>query len=153
MRSREAADASVLRARGHRAGVTVGAVPAVFLFDRQGDLNVFASMSDAAGWMEAMDVEDGEYPSAFLHDGTVVDMACSSGAVVLTSTAVRDLPLLERLLTGYRRGLRGATSTAAPLDFANEGLRQDWERRWPRRPLWLARRFHGGSPPQVPNER
>ena len=141
-------------ATADEAAVSVGTVvvvPAVFLFERQGDLNVFASVSDAAGWMEAIDVEDGG--SAFLHDGTVLDVASASGAVVLTPTEARDLPLLERLLADYRRGLGVATSTVAPLDFANEWLRQDWERRWPRRPVWLARWFRGDSPPQVPNER
>ena len=76
-------------ATADEAAVSVGTVvvvPAVFLFERQGDLNVFASVSDAAGWMEAIDVEDGECGYAFLHDGTVLDVASASGAVVLTPT-------------------------------------------------------------------
>jgi hypothetical protein len=38
-------------------------VGAVFVFTKDDDLNVFVSLDDAAKWVEAIDVDDGEYPS------------------------------------------------------------------------------------------
>ena len=43
---------------------------AVFAFDTNGDVYVFASEDHAAGWIEAVDVDDGEYAAAYLHDGS-----------------------------------------------------------------------------------
>ena len=125
---------------------------AVFVFARDGDLNVFASLQHAAGWMEAVDVEEDEYQAAFLHDGTVVAAGTSDGMVSLTPTASRDLPSLETLLARYQQRVPTAPRASAPFNFANQWLRQEWEAQWPKRPRWLARRLHGDAPKQAEDD-
>lgn len=71
-------------------------MPAVLVFYNDGDLDVFPSLQHAGGWMEAIDVDGGEYAAAFLHDGTVVDMRTAQERVVLTPTAKRDPVRLDR---------------------------------------------------------
>ncbi len=127
-------------------------MPAVFIFDRDGDLNVFPSLRDAAGWLEAVDVEAGEYKAAFLHDGTVVNVGTSAETVVLTPTAVRDQRSLCDEIARYQQRVASAPQTVDPLDFANEWLRREWDVRWPKRPAWLARRLHGDAPAQVDDD-
>jgi hypothetical protein len=127
-------------------------VPAVFVFDREGDLNVFPSLRAASGWLEAVDVDGGEYPAAFLDDGSVVEMSTADQCVVLTATATRDLPRLDRLLTEYQHRVGTGVGGGSARDFANDWLRAEWEQQWPKRPTWLARRLHGDHPPQVPDD-
>ncbi len=131
------------------AGATVGAVPAVFVFDREGDLNVFPSLRAAGGWLTAADVDGGEYPAAFLDDGSVVEIGTAGEEVVLTATATRDLPRLDHLLSEYQHRVGKPVRDGSARDFANDWLRTEWEQRWPKRPAWLARRLHGDHPPQV----
>ena len=128
-------------------------MPAVFVFDRGGDLNVFSSLQAASGWLEAVDVDNGEYIAAFLHDGTVVATRTADNLVVLAATDTRDLPRLNDLLTEHQRWVGEPVSGRSPLEFANDYLRYEWAGRWPRRPAWLARRLHGGLPPRVVDER
>ena len=125
---------------------------AVFVFDRDGDLNVFASLQHAAGWLEAVDVEEDEYQAVFLHDGTVVSVGTSDEMVLLTPTQDRDLRSLDTLLAQYQQRVPTAPRTSAPLDFANQWLHQEWEGRWPERPRWLARRLHGDAPKQAEDD-
>lgn len=124
-------------------------MPAVFVFDRDGDLNVFPSLKVASGWLEAVDVDGGEYPAAFLDDGSLVELGTAGEEVVLTATATRDLPRLDRLLSEYQHGVGKPVDGGSPRDFANDWLRSQWEHRWPKRPVWLAHRLHGNQPPQV----
>ena len=78
-------------------------MPAVFVFDSDGDLDVFSSLGAAEGYMEAGDVEDGEYGDAFLHDGTVVKMGVTDERLVLTPSAVRDAGRLDRAIDECQR--------------------------------------------------
>lgn len=122
---------------------------AVFVFDREGDLNVFPTLGTAGGWLEAIDVDGGEYSAAFLHDGTMVEMGTSREGVVLTATATRDLPRLDQMLKEYQHRVGELVSGGSALDFADDWFRREWERRWPKRPAWLARRLHGDHMPEV----
>lgn len=127
-------------------------MPAVFVFDSDGDLDVFSSLGAAEGYMEAGDVEDGEYGDAFLHDGTVVKMGVDDERVVLTPSAVRDAGRLDRVIDEYQRRVGADVRSGSALDYANEWFRKEWERRWPKRPVWLARKLHGDQPNQVSDD-
>lgn len=126
---------------------------AVFVFDAEGDLSVFASIDAAAGWMEAVDVDAGEYAAAFLHDGTVVDMSIDRERVVLTPTGERDAAHLNQLVNEYQQRVGKPGLGGSALDYSNEWLRAEWEQRWPKRPAWLAKRLHGDQPPQVSDDK
>jgi hypothetical protein len=127
-------------------------VPAVFVFDCEGDLNVFPSLETASGWIEAVDVDNGEYAAAFLHDGTVVQMSTLGERVVLTPSDTRDTLQLQQFLDSYQRRGGRPISDGSVLGFADDWLREEWEHRWPKRPAWLARRLHGAEPPQASDD-
>jgi hypothetical protein len=65
---------------------------AVFVFDTSGDMSVFASEDHATGWLEAIDVDGGEYAAAYHHDGTVVELATADKRVILRRTDRRICP-------------------------------------------------------------
>ena len=125
------------------------AVRAVFVFDQGGDVMAFPSVEDAAGYMEAVDVEAGEYPALFALDGRIITATTRNHEVVLTVEDARDeAGLRQRLLEGRQR----KRLTSLPDDLvaiANELLRQEWDNRWPKRPRWLVRRLHGEGPHTV----
>lgn len=121
---------------------------AVFAFTQEGDAMVFTSLADAASYMEAIDVEDGEYAALFLIDGRIVAATTGAENVVLTVTADRDEHGLKRRVREYR--LRAGEPPVDDLvAVANDWLQRDWERRWPRWPHWLTRRRRGEGPPSV----
>ena len=83
--------------------------PAVFVFDSNGEVMAFPHLEAAAGWMEAIDVLEGEYQAAFTIDGRKVAIAAErESPVSLGLTDVRDLAdLRERLgRSGVHMGLR-----------------------------------------------
>jgi uncharacterized protein YijF (DUF1287 family) len=123
---------------------------AVLVFDRDGEVMAFPRLQDAAGWMESIDVLDGEYERAFTPDGRVVEITgLRDSPVSLRITTERDdIGLRDRLMRSRAR--MGFTSDVDdPVSVANELMRQEWELRWPRRPDWLRRRLHGDHPPQI----
>jgi hypothetical protein len=68
-------------------------VGTVLVFDRDGDVMAFGSEAEAAGYMEAIDVDDGEYDAAYPADGTVLTTLAPDGPdgpVVLTRTDELD---------------------------------------------------------------
>ena len=126
---------------------------AVFVFSNDGDLDVFPSLQAAEGYMEAVDVVEGEeYAAAFLHDGTVVRIGVDGERVVLTPTEARDAARLDQSLDAYQRRVGAAARSGSALDYANDWFRAEWEQRWPKRPAWLARRLHGDQPTRVTDE-
>ena len=145
-----AAGGSVERVGGFSDVATVGAVPAVFVFERDGDLHVFPSLRAAAAWLEAIDVDAGEYAAAFLHDGTVVELSTVGDDVVLRPAA-RDGARFDDLLLAYTQRT-GRPPVGDAAGFANAWFCAEWERRWPQRPAWLSRRLHGKHPPQVTDD-
>ncbi len=126
-------------------------MPAVFVFDKDGDLSVFPSLTAAEDYIEAPDVLAGEYPAVFLHDGTVLRPVVRGQRPVLEVTADHDPHALADWLGRYRRLVPSAPAANDPLDFANEWFRQEWEARWPRRPGWLSRWVHGTGPHPLPD--
>jgi len=102
------------------------------VFCRDGDLLVFGTLQDAAGWIESVDVLDGEYEALFTLDGTVVRAGgTADGPVILTVSELTDV-------AGLQRRLRQITP-----------LRREWEARRTRRRRWLARQLRGDTPPTV----
>ncbi|WP_225753363.1 hypothetical protein [Actinotalea sp. Marseille-Q4924] len=122
----------------------------VLVFDRDGGVVAFPRVEVAAGWMESIDVLDGEYELAYTPDGRVVDITGAlDGPVSLVITPERDeLGLRERLERSRARA-GFVANVDDPASVANELMRREWELRWPRRPKWLHRRFHGDHPPQI----
>ena len=121
---------------------------ALIAFGRDDDVAVFRSLDEASGWMEAPDVDAGEYVALFTDSGIVVHASTEADRVVLTITD-------ERVETGLRARIReyqrrtGASESEDPLEFARHELHREWQQRWPRRPQWLARRVHGDRPPEI----
>src|SRR6478672_5529871 len=72
-------------------GVMQRSGPAVFVFGREGDVMAFPHVEDASGWMEAIDVNAGEYEGAFTLDGRIVAIGTApKDAIVLRITDERD---------------------------------------------------------------
>ncbi len=122
---------------------------AVFIFDTSGAMSVFASESQAAGWLEAIDVDHGEYVAAYLDDGTVVELAAADERVVLRRTNSRDMPGLMARLRAHQRAIGRPDEVGDLVAFANEILHEEWEGRWPRPPRWLERWLPRREPMQV----
>ena len=121
----------------------------VFVFCRDGEAMPFRSGAEAMGYLEAVDVDDGEYEAAFTFDGYIVSICTSANDVILDRTDDRDeAGLHQRLeLVRIRDGLSSPASDITAL--ADEMLHRSWQRRWPRRPRWLAARLHGTEPPKI----
>ncbi|WP_405021276.1 hypothetical protein OHV05_34595 [Kitasatospora sp. NBC_00070] len=87
----------------------------VFVFDQEEDAMVFTSMTDAACWMEAVDVEAGEYTAAFTVDGHIITMTGRGEVVVLVRTDQENHADLERRLARHwhLNGLGQTPSTPA----------------------------------------
>lgn len=98
--------------------------------------------------MEAVDVDDGEYPAIFTHQGSVVDASVNSETVVLTDSGRRDLDDLSNRLKRYAQ-MVGRPVPTDRLAFANTMLKADWETQRLRRPRWLFKRIYGETPPSV----
>ena len=133
-------------------GDVVSDMPAVLVFTRDGDVMVFESPEQAAEWMEAVDVDAGEYPAVFAVDGRTATASTRQdlreGVLVTVNQEHDEAGLRERLERAV--ALFGLSSPASdPVAVANELLLRMWERRWPRRPRWLASRLHGDVPPRV----
>jgi len=124
---------------------------AVFVLDRDGDLMVHANAAWAAGWMEFLDVEDGEYVAAYRVDGAVlaISSAREEEAVVLTLTGQVDVAALQALVDEAVRRAPAETrayDAVTALDFAEAWFAEEWGRRWVRWPRWLDRWLHGRGP-------
>ena len=119
---------------------------AIFVFTADQDLLVFLSSDDAAGYMEAIDVEAGEYPAIYTDEGDVIEATAAGQTVVLTDTGRSDSDDLTSRIARYCQ-MVGAPTSVDRVAFANVVLGAEWEARWPQRPRWLSRRIHGETPP------
>lgn len=75
----------------------------IMVFDRDEELSAFPSLRAVQTWLEAIDVEDGEYV-AYTADGHVVDLLAPTGAdgpVVAVRTDDEDRADLERRVARY----------------------------------------------------
>jgi hypothetical protein len=120
----------------------------VFLFDGK-DVTMFPSLTSAGDWMEAADVDDGEYDAALTETGRVIRMRTENEDVVLELTDQLDLPKLQELLRDYGELIGQRGIELDPVGFANRSWQLDWENRWPKRPRWLDRRLHPHGPTQA----
>jgi hypothetical protein len=124
-------------------------VAAVFVFFRDGGVCAYQSEADAAGDMEGIDVDDGEYDAAYLADGTVLNIRIPQGRLglfVLGRTDEQDRDALLERIQRYQQmnGLPVDVSDLTP--FANGLIQEEWQERWPKRPRWLSSLFHGSHP-------
>lgn len=97
----------------------------VFLFDRDGDLNVFKTQAQAEGWMEAIDVRNGEYVVAYRADGTCLVPTTDGQQVVLVPTEQTEQTEhqnLEDRLQDYAARVPTAPRATNPETFAREWL-------------------------------
>lgn len=132
----------------------MGQVPAatvIFVFDANGDVDVYGSVEEVRGYVEAVDVRDGEY-AFFAADGRAIEGVVegegrAAGDFTLRLTAAdKSEELRVRLARIFAtRGL-DADLAKVPLAAAQVLMDAQWDARWPRRPAWLDRRLHGVRP-------
>ncbi|MFF0013295.1 hypothetical protein [Streptomyces sp. NPDC005374] len=97
----------------------------VLVFDRDEDLLVFESFVHATNWIEAIDVDEGEYTAAYSPDGGVWALTSPEGpdgSVVLARTGSVDLGDLERRVARYWRRHHAGQPTRDPLQTARRIL-------------------------------
>ena len=124
----------------------------VLIFDRDEDLLVFESFVHATNWIEAIDVEEGEYTAAYSPDGGVLALTAPEGpegSVALARTGSVDLGDLERRVARYWRRHQAGKPTRAPLRTARFLIERDNKPRggWPGRVNALLRRGTAGTEP------
>jgi hypothetical protein len=124
----------------------------VLIFDRDEDLLVFDSFVHATNWIEAIDVDEGEYTGAFSADGGVLALTAPEGpegSVVLARTGSVDLGELERRVARYWRRHQTGQPTRDPLQTAWFLIERDNKPRrgWLGRVIGLLRRETVGIEP------
>lgn len=124
---------------------------AVFVFDANGDVDAYGSLEEVRGYVEAVDVRDGEY--VFLAaDGRAIEAVVEGEGraahdfTLRLTDADESEELRERLAKFFAtRGL-DADLAKVPLVAAQALMDAQWDVRWPRRPAWLDRRLHRVRP-------
>ncbi len=114
-------------------------------------VDFFRSIAGAAGHLEAIDVENGEY-EAFFTPGRerLLAQVLDDRHVALTPSGVTDLDALRSLLRRERQEREDFTSDPDdPVAVANEVSMGKWSIRWPMWPWWSDGRLHGSAPPRV----
>ncbi|MFF5468044.1 hypothetical protein [Streptomyces achromogenes] len=122
----------------------------VLIFDRDEDLLVFRTFVQATDWIEAMDVDEGEYTAAYSPDGAVLALTAPEGpegSVVLTRTGSVDMGDLERRVARYWRRHQAGQPPRAPLQTARFLIEGDNKpsRGWLGRVIALLRRGRSGD--------
>ena len=106
---------------------------AALVFDRQGDLDVFASVHEASLYVRPEDVAGSGDAAFFLDDGVVLACRVTRHEVQLLPTRERDEDRLLALLRRSRRDAGWVTSSQDVRRFVDEQLRTVWRMRWPAR--------------------
>jgi hypothetical protein len=122
---------------------------AIFIFGDGGPI-VRNSVDSASGYMEAIDVENGEYDAIYDDTGLIYRPQIEERQVRLVPTDIRDHDDLVRRLADYSKTLGLAldpTSRDFTIDLARSISASEWSRRWPKRPRWLSKWMHGDGPP------
>jgi hypothetical protein len=129
---------------GHDGAV----VRAVFIFEG-GDLTVRTSLGGAAGHVEAIDVDNGEF-DFYAEDGAVIVGTVHDQQVILTQTGHRRIDELQHRLRRYLSAMAIDPGLADdPVVAAQAILNEEWKRRPFRWFPWLDRRANGPNPPVV----
>jgi hypothetical protein len=125
-------------------------VRAVFIFEGN-DLSVLPSVERAAGHVEAIDVDNGEF-DFFADDGTVLIGTTHDRQVMLRATDDRRPEELRERLRRYLSHPKVAMDPALaddPIAAAQAILDASWSRRPFSWLPWLDRRANGAAPPVV----
>lgn len=121
---------------------------ALFLFG-DGDLRVEPTIESAAGYMEPIDVRNGEYDAVFDETGRRYAVDVVGETTRLTRTDEVDL---DDLLTRLHDSVVASSLHLAVEDLNDPWViaiamsRFEWDHRWPKRPKWFSRRLHGRGP-------
>ncbi|MFF3988942.1 hypothetical protein ACFY0B_30685 [Streptomyces sp. NPDC001797] len=120
----------------------------VLIFDRDEDLLVFESHIHATNWIEAIDVDEGEYTAAYSPDGDVLTLTAPEGpegSVVLSRTDRIDLDDLERRVAIYWHRHQAGQPPRDPHRTARFLIDRDNQtrRRWLGRVTDVLRRHRG----------
>jgi hypothetical protein len=122
---------------------------ALFVFDRENWCSVFSGPEHAEAQLEAADVDANEYV-AFDEGGTLFRVSTTGLDVHVAATPERDEDQLRARLNRFLDKWHvEAPTTDDVIVIGNAILRDDWHRRWPKHPRWLARRLHGATPPTL----
>jgi hypothetical protein len=139
----------LLAGEGDSAGCNASYVSrALFIFDQDNWCSVFRGPEQAAANLEAADVEANEYV-AFDECGRVFRLWAAGLDVHVAATPDRDEGQLRARLRRFLDEWRVEAATDDLIEIGNAILRDDWNRRWPRHPRWLARRLNGTTPPTL----
>jgi hypothetical protein len=122
----------------------------VLTFDRDEGLLVFESFVHATNWIEAIDVDEGEYTAAYTPDGGVLALTAPEGpegSVVLARTGSVDRGDLERRVARYWRRHQPGQPARDPLQTARFLIERNNEPRGGRlgRIIGLLRRETAGT--------
>ncbi len=123
---------------------------AVFLF-QNGDLHVESTLEDAAGYMEPVDVEAGEYDVVYDITGAIYLPVVEENQTLLLATGATDYADLVIRLKRFGDAAGVNFPTGDPdftLTAARAVAEWEWRLRWPKRPAWLSRWIHGSEPPR-----
>jgi hypothetical protein len=131
----------------------------VLLFDRDEELFVFTSFVHATNWIEAIDIDEGEYTAVYSPDGGVLALTAPEGpegSVVLVRTGSVDFGDLERRVARYWRRHQTGQLPRDPLRTARFLIERDNKPRggWFGRVTGglLRRDTAGGEPPPSPRD-
>jgi hypothetical protein len=126
------------------ADVPRGALEAVLLFDRGGDVIVQRNVGDASAFLESVDVENQEYARIYRLDGSVLLATVAEGeSVQLSETGEHDPDGLRRRLSACGWGSAFMTNEQL-IEAVIRIWDLQWKKSWPRWPMWL-----GGRPPDL----
>ena len=119
----------------------------VFVFFEDGSgLEVFRSLDRAQGWVEAIDVSNGEYTFMTV-DGRAVEASVGGQhdqEVQLRITDQHVKPLLcSRLAAALPVVGLPAALAGSPTLAAKALAEKQWRAPWPQRPVWVHRRLRG----------
>ncbi|MEU6096711.1 hypothetical protein [Streptomyces sp. NPDC047079] len=126
---------------------------ALLVFDRTEDLLAFESSAHATNYLEAIDVDEGEYTAAYTPDGRVLALSAPEpwkGPVVVTRTDRSDPADLERRVARYWQVHQKGQSPRDPRDTARFLIARDNRPRegWLNRVTHLLGRTHAQRAPR-----
>jgi hypothetical protein len=121
----------------------------VFVF-ASNDVTFYRTVTEASGYLERVDVDNGEYAGFFTVDGErLTALPIDEASVSLEPTGMVEPEELMSLLRRAHGHHVFTSDPGNPQAVAQEMLTWQWRHRWPRWPRWLGRRLHGDRPPRI----